>query len=401
MVLAVLHISFCEASENLSTEQGKGWGHYSKIHHELLYEICLPKRDFFHPSPVFAFSRDRQLGLYSYINIPDESSKIWLIDLQDGQIIGSVPGHPDSNQCIAFSPDGTKAISGGNEGVLCLWDIENFTKIECAKGHKDYIRAAAYSPVEQLALSGGDDRVILLWDLKKMTIQKQFTGHTSGIRNLEWSKDGKTFLSGSWDGSIRLWETHTGKELAHLQAGHGRVMSLALSPDGNYALSSYLSGPDQPVIYWDLREQKEINRFGISGNPWRANKQLHVQDVAFSPDGKTALFGLVFGTAVWWSLEDWKEIAQNHIYEGELGYVAFSEDGKSCISVGVEKSGSEKEPTGKVSVWKLPKTRDSHNPVRPGICSLAISDWKLGTVTYCRLEKLGTVTNKNETPQGQ
>ncbi len=184
-----------------------------------------------------------------------------------------------------------------------------------------------------------------------MKVVKEFIGHTSGIRPscLVWSGDGKTFLSGSWDGSVRLWDIQAGKQVAHLQAGLGRIMSIALSPNGEYALSSYLSGSNQPVILWDLEKQKEINRFGIPGHPREADQQLHVASVAFSPDGKTAIFGLAFGTVVWWDLNDWKQIAYNRLYADELSFITFSQNGDSCIAVGRDK----KRDYAKVKIWQL------------------------------------------------
>jgi WD40 repeat protein len=106
-----------------------------------------------------------------------------------------------------------------------------------------------------------------------------------------------------------------------------------------------------------LKQKKEINRFGIVGNPWFADKALHVQSVTFSPDGKTALFGLEFGTVIWWSLDDWKEIAQNRVYEKELAYVTFSADGDYCISVGHDKSTTNKKPDAKIRFWELPNQK--------------------------------------------
>lgn len=373
----------CEAADVSKTESFTVLRHYLRGTETHSREINFPCTGSF--LPVFAFSKNRQLGLYSYRFLPKSAGtpQIWLVDLQNGNTLNSFAGHL-STQSIAFSPDGKKAISGGDDGkrgvaegwwrqnwrhligddsnksaplgILRLWDITTGKEINSAKGHNTYIRAVAYSPTEELALSGGDDRDIVLWNLKDLTIVRKFTGHTSGIRNLDWSKDGKTFLSGSWDGSIRLWDIHTGKELTHLQSHHGRVMSSALSPDANFALSSHLSGPNQPVIYWDLKQKKEINRFGIPGNPWHANMVLHVQSVAFSPDGKTALFGLEFGSVIWWSLDDWKEIAHNRIFKKELAYVTFSADGNYCISVGcdIDKSATNKKAQAKVRYWKLP-----------------------------------------------
>ena len=370
IILLSILVCSCDGN-NPPSRQGSDtrWQKYTRIRQKPYREINLPH---VHYDSHFTLSPDRQKALYGRYLTIQIIQYIYLIDMNSGDILKTLetPKKRRSVQCTAFSSDGKRAVSGGGivhdteqariEGTLSYWDLAS-GKLLAHTEHKDYpmrkdylIRSVAYSPIDNKAISGGSDGDIMLWDLEKMQALKTFVGHSSGIRSncLVWSKDGKTFVSGSWDGSIRQWDVQTGKEVAHLQAGYGRVMSLALSPDGTYALSSYLNGPNQPVIIWDLEGQREVNRFGIPGNPRDANQRLHVASVAFSPDGKTALFGVVFGTVIWWDLNEWRQIAMNRLHEVELTFVAFSTDGKSSISVGWDTTKARRDV--KVKFWKLP-----------------------------------------------
>ena len=372
IILLSILVCSCDGDEGKSSRQIKDtrWQQYIHTHQKPYREINLLHVLY---RSHFTLSPDRRKALYgNYLNMGPDLKTIYLIDMNSPDILKTLEGHikPQGVQCAAFSSDGKRAVSGGGldhdteqariEGTLSYWDLDSGKLLghiehKDALMRKDYlIRSVAYSPAGNKAISGGDDGDILLWDLEKMQALKTFVGHSSGIRRncLTWSKDGKTFVSGSWDGSIRQWDVQTAKEVAHLQAGYGRVMSLALSPDGKYALSSYLNGPNQPVIFWDLEDQREINRFGIPGNHRQTDQWLHVVSVAFSPDGKTALLGLVFGTVIWWDLNEWRQIAMNRLYEKELTFVAYSADGKSSISVGWDTTQARRNV--KVKFWQLP-----------------------------------------------
>lgn len=329
------------------------WQQHARVSDDMSKEIALrgQSQGFLR----FTLSPDGRQALYSRCCIDDA---IRLVSLDSGEVLVQLPGHRDSTQCLAFLRDGMKAISGGGDGTLLLWDLTSGKQIAKARGHSDYVRYVACSPVSDLAVSGGDDGKILLWDLTTMQVVKEFIGHTSGIRYycLAWSGDGKSVLSGSWDGSIRSWDIETGKETAAMNAGYGRVMCVAMSHDGKQALSSYLNGPNQPVIHWDLTSQREINRFGVPGNPWFADQSLHMVTVEFSREGRAALFATAYGTLICWNLEQWKPVWIKRVHEHEMTIAKLVDEGGLCVSVGwdgyVEANANFCE--AKVRFWQLP-----------------------------------------------
>ncbi len=57
-------------------------------------------------------------------------------------------------------------------------------------------------------------------------------------------------------------------------------------------------------------------------------------DIAISPDGLTALTGLVNGELCWWDLESGEEIQRSNAHSNYVNYVAYSPDGTILPSAG-------------------------------------------------------------------
>jgi WD40 repeat protein len=68
-------------------------------------------------------------------------------------------------QSVAFSPDGRRALSGGSDNTLKLWDIATAKELRAFNGHSNWIHSVAYSPDGNVALSGAADHTLKLWDL--------------------------------------------------------------------------------------------------------------------------------------------------------------------------------------------------------------------------------------------
>ena len=64
-----------------------------------------------------------------------------------------------------------------------------------------------------------------------------------------FTPDGGSLLSAGWDGSVRWRDVRSGAERAAYRWGIGRLLALAVAPDG---MTADAGGEDGRVVIWDL-----------------------------------------------------------------------------------------------------------------------------------------------------
>jgi WD40 repeat protein len=62
------------------------------------------------------------------------------------QIGDSLGGHSGSVNCVAFSPDGKRVISGAKNQTIQVWDVEKLEQIgDPLSSHSTFIRSVSFS----------------------------------------------------------------------------------------------------------------------------------------------------------------------------------------------------------------------------------------------------------------
>ena len=137
---------------------------------------------------------------------------------------------------VAFSPDGTRLISGYMDRALKLWDAAGGQLIRTFEGHSGEVLSVAFSSDGMRLLSGGWDRTVKLWDAASGKLIRTFEGHSGSVWSVAFSPDGTRLLSGSFDGTVRVWTAASGQHLASLFGSHDGQW-LAMTPEGFFAAS--------------------------------------------------------------------------------------------------------------------------------------------------------------------
>src|SRR3546814_5073834 len=74
-------------------------------------------------------------------------------------------GHEGPVLAVAVSPDGRWAASGGIDGAINLWQIDERRVVASLHGHGAPVWALAFTPDGRRLLSAGADAVTRVWDL--------------------------------------------------------------------------------------------------------------------------------------------------------------------------------------------------------------------------------------------
>ena len=273
----------------------------------------------------------------------DATVRLW--DIATGKEIRSLQSGSNSIATLALSPDGKLlaageaeiSTGGGNpatlyfpypsSGRVLVWNTENYQLERTIVGLTNGIRGLAFSPDGQkLAFSGGNSHSVKLYDLatsQGLAAQTNFPGFVVAV---SFTPDGQDLVAGSWfpfhdSGEIRIMDASTLELKRVLTPDAGRILSMALSPDGKKVATA---GVDQTARLWDYGTGDELATFYGHAHP--------VGSLAFAPDGRELATAGWDSTLRIWSLES--SPARQRIDTIQNFSVSFSKDGKFLASAG-------------------------------------------------------------------
>jgi len=280
-----------------------------------------------------SFSADCKYALAGY---GDGSLEYW--DLELGICVKNLAGHKDEIKCVALTPDGNYAVSGGGkkDKTFRLWDIVNGKCLYISTEHVSSVECIAISANANRAITGGKyDKSIKIWDLNQGNCVRSLIGHTSPISKLTITPDGKFAISASEEElKLRLWNLDSGICEQILEGHTSTVGCISITPDGKHSMSGEEWG-SRDLIVWDLFSGKCVKRF--------TGQSTEFFCVAVTPDGSGAITGHNSDIYIW-DIEKSKNIDPKVKANG-IGSIAITADGKQVLLGGNEN----------IQVWNFDK----------------------------------------------
>jgi hypothetical protein len=94
-----------------------------------------------------------------------ENNTAALLDAATGGKIGVFEGHSGEVTGVAFSPDGTRVLTGSADETAILWGADTGKKLQTLSEHKSGVVCVAFSPDGKQAITGMQDGTAVLWKL--------------------------------------------------------------------------------------------------------------------------------------------------------------------------------------------------------------------------------------------
>lgn len=283
-----------------------------------------------------------------------QGARAW--NLRSGGLVHKQIGPSGATSSFALSPDATRAVSLDGRGQMVVWDTSRGRTLRALPGHENSAQHAAFSPDGRWLATAGSSRAeaarktleeLKLWDLG--TGMPRWTLSDHRVEAIAFSPDGKILAGGDFGREILLLDAETGKLIRTLPGPRGIVRSLAFSPDGatlacgdmiidnrvQKGVHLYMKTLAGEVTLWDVR----------SGDLKRtlAGHDNAVGSVAFTPDGRYVASGCFYDyTARVWNSESGELFRTFGIHDVGVKRVVFSPDGATLATIGSE---------GKMRLW--------------------------------------------------
>lgn len=183
-----------------------------------------------HRHNVFAV-RFNPSGQYIVTCSADKTAILW--NVATSQIIHQYDHHTDTILDVAWRNDFIFASASADNtiGICNVNGSDHFLR-----GHTCHVTAVSWSNDGVLLASASEDKTVRIWKENSETIV--LTGHKTGVSCVKWVPHAEyTVVSSSQDGAVFIWDARSGQPLHIIERHTKDVISLSISPCGNYIAS--------------------------------------------------------------------------------------------------------------------------------------------------------------------
>jgi len=176
-----------------------------------------------------------------------------LAEFTSGEVIKRVKPFPKRTTALAFSPDGSILVLGGQGDDLFVRSVPEFDLIfNIEKAHSGFTLSTRFSPSGDLLVTAGYEQKLKFWDLESWSLQDEMPLENQGVQNLAFSTDGKTLAVAS-DHLVTIVDVKKRQIIHREKLAPKGVYNVAFSPDGRWLASG---AADKRLRIWGLGDDR-------------------------------------------------------------------------------------------------------------------------------------------------
>jgi WD40 repeat protein len=107
---------------------------------------------------------------------------------------------------LAFSPDGKTLALGGSDSLIHLVNVADGKLVRSMPGHTSSVTSLVFHPSGMVLISGSKDRTVKLWNPAAGQMLKSLEGHTAWVQGVTLLAQGTRLASVGADQTVRLWD---------------------------------------------------------------------------------------------------------------------------------------------------------------------------------------------------
>ncbi len=201
------------------------------------------------PTPVARFSGYSEnvvaglmLGAEPLAVAVVDNSEVMLVRTPGHRESSVFVGHTGSIECIAITPDGRLAVSGGWDTDVFLWDVDTGVVVQHFAGHQRAVTGVAISADATTVVSSSLDGTARVWDPFSGTCVRIIAPERGPITQLCADTAAAKIYLGFKAGGVSSYDTQNGD--AHKWSGDAAIAATALdlSDDGSRLLIASAAG---------------------------------------------------------------------------------------------------------------------------------------------------------------
>jgi len=197
------------------------------------------------PVPEISYSKLNADGIFLISACLD--GKPMLRNGETGDWIGTFIGHKGVVSSAHLNSTALKAATGSADYTAKIWDALTGEELQTFT-HKKIVKSVRFSYDDTRILSGGQDGILRIYDLEKPnTDPLTLEGHTQFVKTCSWLGNDNLIVSGGQDNQLRIWDTRSLKTIKTFPT-NANISSIEVSLDGKH----FVSTADKEISFWNI-----------------------------------------------------------------------------------------------------------------------------------------------------